>query len=175
MKDNLRTRSLGNSFESACDLKFESILRYVQFPDLSQMSKPKGQSGGREEVPDVLEWLRRKEVRTILKLNVPDCISNPLNEDSILISVRNFGIEELNWRRLDLCIEPIMGLAPTLSILHLYSSGNWAVLSHWVGEYGLRKLKNVRLSIVIRMHKLTRIQLKKLHIVVVEVCDSAVA
>ena len=153
MKDDLRARSLGNEFESACDLKFESILRYVQFPDLSQMSKRKGQSGGREEVPDVLEWLRRKEITTILKLNVPDCMSNPLDEGHIRISVRNFGIEELNWRRLDLCIEPIMGLAPTLSVLYLYSSGNWAALSHWVSEYGVRKLENVCLSVDIYMQR----------------------
>ena len=146
VRDSLRTPSgLSNEFDTASDIKFESVLRYVKFPDLNQEPKPKNQAKDRDDVWCVLSWLRQKGVKTILKLVVPDCISNPFDEEKILTSVRDFGIEQLNWRRVDLCIEPIVELASTLSTVHLYSSGNWAVLSHWVSEHGLEKLKKVHL------------------------------
>lgn len=105
-----------------------------------------GQKEELQEVPLILKWLRQKEVKSILRLVVPDCRVNPLAEDRICTCLEGFGVVELNWRRLDLGIEPILSLASTLTVLHLYSSGNWAVLSHWVSEGGLQKLKKVVMS-----------------------------
>ena len=151
MKEDSRIHSgFVNKDGAPCDLKFESVLRYVAFPDLSQGYKPPSQVKDREEVPLLLKWLRTKGVKTILKLIVPDCFWNPLHEDRVHECVNDFGIEELDWRRLDLCIETIMELSPTLSVLHLYSSGNWASLSHWMSKDGLVNLKNVRLPAAIR-------------------------
>ena len=101
----------------------------------------------RQEVWLILSWLKGKGVKEILRLVVPDCKVNPLDEDRIRRSMEGFVIKELDWRRLDLGIEPIMSLASTLSVLHLYSSGNWAVLSHWVSKGGLEELKKVRVPI----------------------------
>ena len=145
VRDSTRIKSgLSQGFDAPSDIRFESVLRYVKFPDMSQEPKPKNQISDREDVSSVLLWLRRKGVKIILKLIVPDCILIPFDEDKIPMSVKGFGIEQLNWRRLDLCIESIMGMASTLTSLHLYSSGNWAVLCHWVSEGGLAKLEKVR-------------------------------
>ena len=77
---------------------------------------------------------------------MPDCRANPLDEDKICVCLKDLEVEELDWRRLDLGIEPIVSLGPTLSTLHLYSSGNWAVLSHWVSNVGLERLEKVYIS-----------------------------
>ena len=100
----------------------------------------------RQEVPSILSWLRQKGVKRILRLIVPDCRANPLDEDKISVCLKDFEVEELDWRRLDLGIEPIASLGLTLSVLHLYSSGNWAVLSHWVSNGGLERLEEVPIS-----------------------------
>lgn len=75
----------------------------------------------------------------------------------MLECVRDFGVEELNWRRLDLCLETIAELSPTLSVLHLYSSGNWAALSHWMSNDGLVNLRNVRLLAALRTSRADRV------------------
>lgn len=146
VKANTRTPSgLNVEPDAAPNIKFETVLRYVHFPDLSQDPMSTSQKRDRQEVPLILSWLRQKGVKVILRLVVPDCRANPLDEDKICACLQDFGVEDLNWRRLDLGIEPIMNLASTLEVLYLYSSGNWAVLSHWVSEGGLEKLEKVRL------------------------------
>ena len=105
-----------------------------------------GQKEELQAVPLILGWLRQKDVKSILRLVVPDCRVNPLAEDRMCTCLEGFGVVELNWRRLDLGIEPILSLASTLTVLHLYSSGNWAVLSHWVSEGGLQRLEKVVMS-----------------------------
>lgn len=75
----------------------------------------------------------------------------------MLECVRDFGVEELNWRRLDLCLETIAELSPTLSVLHLYSSGNWAALSHWMSKDDLVNLRNVLLLAALRTSRADRV------------------
>ena len=156
VKANIRTRSgLNNQADPAPNIKFESVLRYVHFPDLSQIPLLKDQKRDREEVPLILRWLRQKGVKSILRLVVPDCRANPLDEEKICTCIEGFGVKELDWRRLDLGIEPIVSLASTLTVLHLYSSGNWAVLSHWVSEVGLERLEKVHLPFLSLRSQLT--------------------
>lgn len=143
VKANIRTPSgLNVQPDLASNIKFESILRYVHFPDMSRKTW-EGQKEELQEVPLILRWLRQKEVKSILRLVVPDCRLNPLAEDGLCTCLEDFGVVKLNWRRLDLGIEPILSLASTLTVLYLYSSGNWAVFSHWVSEGGLQKLEKV--------------------------------
>lgn len=134
-----------NDQRSVFDVKFEFLLRYVKFPDLSQngeaqMSYPRVM---RDDVPCVMTWLRRRRVKTVMKMIVPDSMINPHDEHTIMTSIAGLGIEELDWRRLDLGVEPIKDLASTLVSLHLYSSGNWAVISHWTSECGLKVFRKV--------------------------------
>ena len=136
-------------------IEFESVLRYVHFPDLSQVLISEDPKTEREEVLIILSWLRQRGVKKILKLVVPDCRTSPLDEDNIRLSLEGFVIEELNWRRLDLGIEPVASLAPALGVLHLYSSGIWAVLSHWVGEEGLKRLEKVCMLVCVFSSPLT--------------------
>ena len=149
VKANTRTPSGLNVVpDPKPNIQFESVLRYVHFPELSQEPLCGDHRREQQAVPSILSWLRQKGVERILKLVVPDSRANALDEDTIRSCLDGFVVEDLNWRRLDLGIEPIASLASTLGVLHLYSSGSWAVLSHWVSEGGLEKLKEVRLPIL---------------------------
>ena len=157
IRANIRTRSgLGAKPDPTSNIGFESVLRYVHFPELSQVPLSKDQKRERPEVPLILEWLHQKGVKSILRLVVPDLRVNPLDEDRICRCLKSFEVEELNWRRLDLGIDPIVSLASTLAVLHLYSSGNWAVLSHWVSEAGLKRLGKVTPPLLFYVSLLTR-------------------
>ena len=147
IRAELKTPS-GLNVQSAPIISFESVLRYVHFPDLNQKTLSEDSRLERQESFWILSWLRKKGVKSILKLVVPDCRTNPLNEENLGKCLEGFEVEELNWRRLDLGIEPIVTLAPTLAVLHLYSSGNWAVLCHWVSKDGLERLEKVRMLIM---------------------------
>lgn len=51
-----------------------------------------------------------------------------------------------NGKEIDMCSETILRAAPTVREVHLYSSGNTAVLRSWVYSPGLRSLSNVRIN-----------------------------
>ena len=89
-----------------------------------------------------------------------DCRANPLAEDKVCTCFENFGVAELDWGGLDLSIEPILSFASILTVLHLYISGYWAVLSHWVSEGGLQKLEKVIMLRTSLMSELTSAAVK---------------
>lgn len=107
-----------------------------------------------DEIIRVLDWLRdKKNVKNIIELIVLDRLVNPHDEIKIGDQVKMFGVEILNWRILDLSIsvfgnsrfdEP--SALQQIRELHLYTSGKRAVLSHWLGEDGIRTLTNVGLA-----------------------------
>lgn len=88
----------------------------------------------------MMKWLKDKGVKTILRLIVPDCLYFPHPEGYIAECVEDLSIRYLDWRKVDLCIDAISCLKESLEELHLYCSGNWAVIRHWAGADGLRKL-----------------------------------
>ena len=69
------------------------------------------------------------------------------NGDNILDAVRDFDIEILNLRRVDLSIDHILDVAPNVEELHLYSC-DWTYLSQWTSEEGAVILPKVRVSIL---------------------------
>lgn len=132
---------------------FEETLRYAEFPSLDtsvEERESRAKSGFLQhrhtEVFRVLKWLRERGVESIIKLRVPDRLNNPHDDLKMASEVNKFKVEILDWRVLDLAISILEdGTKKRLKELHLYSSGNRAVISHWFSEEGIRKLKKVML------------------------------
>lgn len=143
-------------------LQFENCLQYVALPKLRvervenfKSKVPNADSGSNHNLPllsdcvgltdaqFVFAWLRRNNVKKIIKVIVVDDGDIPHSEDAIEASLKNFGVEVWDWRKLDICSDTIFRAAKDVRIVNLYSSGNNAVLQSWSGEKGLVKLERV--------------------------------
>lgn len=78
---------------------------------------------------------------------------NPHDEVIIGTYVKQFEVEVLNWRLLDLSLSIFKSSEPSendalqrIRELHLYTSGKRAVINHWLSENGIRTLTNVGLA-----------------------------
>jgi hypothetical protein len=135
-------------------LKFERVLKSVDFPDLNSQFAASIVDDVRkdhQEVEVVLNWLSKvKNVEEIINLKVPDRLHSPHKDSVIRRFVQKYKVEKLDWRKLDLYLvdhdEDWVPLphrwAASLQKLTLYASGNTAVHDHWMSQ--LQKLKNVR-------------------------------
>lgn len=138
-------------------LKFENILRYVDFPKgvvgqapdapaktkKSQMKPPAPDGIGRKDLKEVFEWLKDSGVEKIIRVRVQDTQDPPHSEDTIESALKSFQVEVWDWVRIDICSDTIFKAAPDLIKVYLYSSGNNAVLKSWSDVDGLRKLEKV--------------------------------
>ncbi|EHK16136.1 uncharacterized protein TRIVIDRAFT_163503, partial [Trichoderma virens Gv29-8] len=144
-------RSLINHQDNSNLLSYESTIKYAEFPNLDLKVDEKQTFGERVtsehiEVFRILNWLRDfKEVREIIELTVPDRLVNPHDEVDIGNYVKQFKVQVLNWRFLDLSITIFSDDETKKRIreLHLYASGKRAVISHWFSEMGISVLPNV--------------------------------
>ncbi|RDW68220.1 hypothetical protein BP5796_08877 [Coleophoma crateriformis] len=141
-------------------VKFDDTLQYVAIPNIriegianyANTAKPLALSAtaaaagnGRTDLELVFNWLRKdKGVKTILKVIVNDLKSPAHGDDAIERSLRGFNIETWDWKKSDLCSEVIEVAAPQVRVVHLYWSGNNAVLRGWSDEGGLRRLSLLR-------------------------------
>ena len=134
-----------NSDISAINVEFEPCLRYVVIPlwDKNGPTCPRATLQPRYEVRDILFWLQIRKVRRILALQVLDSFHSPHTEETIELAVKPFNVKNLDWRRMDLSIDCVSEAAADVEVLALYSSGNWAVLSHWSGCDGIGRLTKV--------------------------------
>jgi hypothetical protein len=159
-------QSLIRHQDNANLLSYEHTIKYAEFPPLDLNHKEAfGESVHAEhtEVFEVLKWLQSKGVTEIIELTVLDRLVNPHNETEIGRYVRDFKVEVLNWRFLDMSIsifkDPVTDKAqsnlipdPNLMIireLHLYASGKLAVISHWLGPEGVISLPNVCFPVLV--------------------------
>ena len=141
--------------ENAELLSYESTIKYAEFPALDLKADEKetfGDSvhGEHVEVFKALNWLGGKGVCEIIELIVPDRLVNPHDEVKIGKYVRDFKVEVLNWRFLDMSIsvfeDPLTGDRSALERirkLYLYASGKRAIISHWLSKEGVPSLPNV--------------------------------
>ncbi|KAI1329507.1 hypothetical protein F5Y16DRAFT_100516 [Xylariaceae sp. FL0255] len=117
------------------------ILVDIPIPDLPQVQADGAPSMIRAEVFYILDWLQqRKKVKGIYELCVRDSCYLPHNERIIRECVRNFDIEVLDWRRLDLSLtalheasDPGKLICRNLKSLSLYAGG-WPALAYWTTE-----------------------------------------
>lgn len=134
-------------------LQFEDILQYVIIPNTRITENPIGlknkehrgqvsrtDGDGRRDYVHLFEWLREKNVKTVLKVIVDDSAERAHSDDAIEEALENMGVEIWDWRKQDLCSEVIFRVAPNVRVVHLYWSGNNAVLRGWSEEGGLKRL-----------------------------------
>lgn len=136
-------------------LWYEETLRYAEFPSLDMMVEERERFAenshlkqDHDEVFRILEWLRKtQKVKTIIKLKVPDRLVNPHDDRKMAKMVDDLKVEVLDWKVLDLSISSLeKDTKERLKELHLYSSGNRAVIQHWFGSDGIRTLTKARPS-----------------------------
>ncbi|KUJ11640.1 uncharacterized protein LY89DRAFT_228881 [Mollisia scopiformis] len=136
-----------NSKSSKYNADFQPYLKYVSFPDLDEIRRHRSAEKIRhlegKEVKYVLQWLRLvKGVKRILKLGVLDSHIQPHREEIIEEALEGLQVEELDWKRVDLSIRSVEFAAKNVRILHLYSSGGWAPLCHWMSCEGINNLSD---------------------------------
>ncbi|KAK0662083.1 putative peptidase [Cercophora samala] len=148
-----------SSFEqSFAHMRFDSVLRYVAFNKielhssgnttsklhakrLAQQSKP---GRGRTDLIFFFNWLRDKSVKHILKVVVDDWPESPHSDKAIEDSLKNFEIESLEWRKSDICPETLFVACREARHLHLWWSGNRAILRAWSDPDGLVRLEKLK-------------------------------
>ncbi|KAI1213091.1 uncharacterized protein F4807DRAFT_471577 [Annulohypoxylon truncatum] len=142
------TRGLGH-------LLLEDILQYVAIPRVEVEDDPVGlrpgqrapkpDGNGRTDMKPLFKWLRdEKKVKIILKVIVDDLQEPAHSDEAIEFCLIGMGVEIWQWKKVDLSPEVIQKVAPEARIVHLYWSGNNAVLRGWSEPEGLRKLKRLQ-------------------------------
>jgi hypothetical protein len=136
-------------------LKFEDILQYVRIPRCkisrrandvitSSFDGSSGRVGiGLTAFKLIFDLLWKKGVRKIIRVIVDDDEDTP-HSDEVIESLKRFGIEDWDWKKVDLCSEVLLKAAPNAEKITLYCSGNNAILRSWSAEDGLKKLERVR-------------------------------
>ncbi|KAF6520589.1 hypothetical protein HZS61_014847 [Fusarium oxysporum f. sp. conglutinans] len=142
-------------------IKFEDTLQYVWIPRITveepqqsksrtsmrKQVKPVPDGAGRSDLVHIFDQLRNKGVETVLRVFVqdsdPDSPSH--SDEAIEKALQGMGVEVWDWNRTDLCTEVIVTAAPKAREVHLYWSGNNAVLRGWSEAGGLAKLPELGL------------------------------
>ncbi|KAF5560550.1 intracellular serine protease [Fusarium napiforme] len=132
----------GNSPQNG--IRFDEVLKYVRFPNVSVYrsgrNTVKARAAGREDMEYVFQWLHKKGVRRILKVEVEESDETPPHSDeSIELSLRDIAVEHLDWRKTDLEPKVICQLREVT----LKWSGSNAVLRAWSEPEGLPQLENL--------------------------------
>lgn len=136
------SEALRRTYPSKYNVDFHPYLKVVSIPNLdkvrsqpcaAQISNLRG-----IEVLCILDWLRLvKGVRKILTLRVLDSRYQPHSEQTIERAICRLGVEELDWKRQDVSARMVRKAAKSAHTLHLYASGAWTPLYHWIGEQGV--------------------------------------
>jgi len=125
-------------------LEFSDMLSYVRLPDMS-VGDPEKTSKAIVELFNNLACLFG--VAKIVKLEAKDNPLHPMDDIEIARIVDRFSIEELDWAKYNIDLEPLRpkGLEQATSIrkLKLYSTGHWGVLYHWLSEEGFFAFEEV--------------------------------
>lgn len=65
------------------------------------------------------------------------------SDENIEKALGGFKIENWDWQKVDLCIDTIATAAPEVKEVHLYWSGNNAILRGWGAQGGLNQLSRL--------------------------------
>lgn len=148
--------------ESFRNVTFDSVLQYVAFPpvkvenlsiDQLRSDEPgwsdisesiKSDAAGRADLFFFFHWLKvEKKVQRILRVIVEDSVSSPHSDAVIELALKPFGVEILDWSKLDIDPETIYHFGQELRELYLHWGGSNAVLCGWAAPDGLRKLPSL--------------------------------
>lgn len=158
-------------------LKFEDILQYVAIPRISVESNvntanskrvrgsgrsSKQDGDGRRDLCYIFDRLRKKGVKTVLKVIIDDSTMPAHSDEAIEDALKFMDVEIWDWKRIDLCSEVIQRVASKAREVNLYWSGNNAVLRGWSDEGGLKRLSQLKtVHLHIQQVKTRKTQLKK--------------
>ncbi|PYI14016.1 subtilisin-like protein, partial [Aspergillus violaceofuscus CBS 115571] len=136
---------------------FDNMLQYVALPQLELTKKQQASNSrfarrknilpdgdGRRDMIFIFDFLRKKGVSRILRVIVDDILYPAHSDEAIEQAIGGFGVEVWDWRKFDISMDTIMDVASDVRELHLYSSGNNAVLRGWSDHGGLAQLKNLQ-------------------------------
>ncbi|KAL6836668.1 hypothetical protein J3E69DRAFT_361932 [Trichoderma sp. SZMC 28015] len=130
--------------------RFEMVLKYVAFPELTNLEPFMGTGDvtkDHREVMDVFEFLTSRGVQQILNLSVKDRLYCPHTDEDVAAYVNTFGVRVLKWKKLDIYLKDLD--ATTIEELYLYSSGNRSVHDHWLSQLPrFQQLKKLNVYIV---------------------------
>ena len=130
-------------------LEFADMLSYVQLPDMS-VGDPGRTHDAVKKLFDALQ--QRFKVTKIIKLVARDNLSRPMPDKDIARFVKQFDIEDLDWEKYNMDLDPFRqstehGSSSQLCKLRLYSTGHWGVIHHWTSlDEGIYTLKEVSIA-----------------------------
>ncbi|KAK2686551.1 hypothetical protein QWA68_014346 [Fusarium oxysporum] len=116
-------------------LQFDTALQYVGFPRVrlkGSREPPDVRHQGRKDMTFFFDWLRGKSVTRIIKPSHSD--------EAIEQCLEDFGVEILDWRRLDLDALTLRKIGTHLREVHLQWSGSNSTLRAWSEEEGLASI-----------------------------------
>ncbi|KAK1252160.1 hypothetical protein MKX08_003347 [Trichoderma sp. CBMAI-0020] len=139
-------------------LRFEGLLKYIALPRLvvdndedqgDHPSKLKGR--GIQYMNSIFHWLKRRHVKSVLKVTVIDNVEPSHSDETIEECLKGLDVRIWNWYKMDLCCDVIFQSAPEVKDVTLYSSGNNATLMGWSSPEGIPKLKTLdRLQVYVQ-------------------------
>ncbi|UKZ77173.1 hypothetical protein TrVFT333_004892 [Trichoderma virens FT-333] len=164
--------------------KLDTFLRRVQilknvfihWDDASSMAHRIARSwdcAGNIDMFMIFYWLMKEaRVKKILEVVVCDgagqeettgdilaVTKNPHSDQAIIECLWGFGIEILDWERIDIPAETIISaVGDSVKRLHLYCSGRKAVLQSWADTRGLSRLQNVSIFLFYPVDRVTDVQ-----------------
>lgn len=160
--ENLPQKGLTNLLRN---INFEDTLQEVWIPrimvevpqqvktrtSMRKQIKPVPDGAGRSDLVHIFNQLRNKGAETVPCEFVQDSDPNsPSHSDEAIgKALQGMGVEVWDWNKTDMCTEVIFNAAPKAREVHLYWSGNNAVLRGWSEPGGLAKLTELGL---VRLH-----------------------
>lgn len=122
------------------DLEFDKVLKYVAFPRIEIDRKAESQAGktqGRNDMCFFFDWLRRKGVQRVIKVEVDDMDTPCHRDETIEEAIKTFGVEVLDWSKPDMSPSMLSKIGGRLREVCLQWSGQDAALTSWSGPEGL--------------------------------------
>lgn len=83
------------------------------------------------------DWLRKRGVKRIIKVEVDDMEMPCHSDEAIEIALKSFQVEILDWRRQDMCPLTISRIGGNLREINLLWSGRNTTLRSWSEREGL--------------------------------------
>ncbi|KAI1372688.1 hypothetical protein F4677DRAFT_462842 [Hypoxylon crocopeplum] len=131
-------------------LEFGRTLAYVELDIRPRPVIPEASLTPEDEAEDwqedskalcaTFKWLRKKNVKQIVKLVVKDNPNRYCSDETIETCLDGFDVRFLDWNKADMCVATIRQKALNVVHLWLHSSGSNAVLWSWSDSSGLRSL-----------------------------------
>jgi hypothetical protein len=129
-------------------------LQYVALPCIQLEKKPitskllkkvvKAPDGkGRSDMVFLFNFLRKKGIKRVIRVIVDDRLNPAHSDEAIEKALGGLKVEIWDWQKFDLCTETIISAAPDAREVHLYWSGNNAVLRGWSEPEGLKRLEKL--------------------------------